>query len=236
MINTFRARWNTLTRNQQLVIAAIAVVVLLGLLFSGTFAPSRLLAVAAVVLVALPVHEFAHAAMAVRLGDNTPKWQGRYTLNPLAHLDPVGALLILFTGFGWARPVQWNPRNVDTDVRTASILVSLAGPVSNLLLAILALLLVRMGLLPGAFLIGFAQAFAFINVALFVFNLIPVPPLDGSRIVGALLPPKSYIKWVQLDRYGMMFVMLLLLVMLNTNMLSSVIRPIYQLFLPSYGF
>lgn len=202
MINTFRARWNTLTRNQQLVIAAIAAVVLLGLLFSGTFAPSRLLAVAAVVLVALPVHEFAHAAMAVRLGDNTPKWQGRYTLNPFAHLDPVGALLILFTGFGWARPVQWNPRNVDTDVRTASILVSLAGPVSNLLLAILALLLIRLGLLPGVFLSSFATAFAFINVALFVFNLIPVPPLDGSHILYALVPNMSYQVRGILDQYG----------------------------------
>lgn len=202
MINTFRARWNTLTRNQQLVIAALAALVVLGLFFSGTFTPSRLLAVAAVVLVALPVHEFAHAAMAVRLGDNTPKWQGRYTLNPLAHLDPVGALLILFTGFGWARPVQWNPRNVDTDVRTASILVALAGPVSNLLLAILALLLIRLGLLPGSFLTSFALFFAQINIALFVFNLIPVPPLDGSHVLFALWPNINYQVRGILNQYG----------------------------------
>ena len=202
MINTFRARWSTLTRNQQLVIGAVAAFVLLGLLFSGRFVPSRLLAVAAIVLVAFPVHEFAHAAMAVRLGDNTPKWQGRYTLNPLVHIDPVGALLILFTGFGWARPVQWNPRNVDTDPKVASILVALAGPLSNLLLAIVALLLLRIGFAPTAFLGNFIEWFARINVMLLVFNLIPVPPLDGSHILFALWPNMNYQVRGILEQYG----------------------------------
>jgi Zn-dependent protease len=225
MINTFRARWGTLTRNQQLVIGAIAAFVLLGLLFSGRFAPARLLAVAAIVLVAFPVHEFAHAAMAVRLGDNTPKWQGRYTLNPLVHIDPVGALLILFTGFGWARPVQWNPRNVDTDPKVASILVALAGPVSNLLLAIVALLLLRIGLMPTAFLASFVEWFAKLNVMLLVFNLIPVPPLDGSHILFALWPNMSYQVRGILEQYG--FLILFGIILLASWLISVPVKIIW---------
>ncbi len=227
MLNTFRARWSTLTRNQQLIIGAIAAFVLLGLIFSGRFAPARLLAVAAVILVALPVHEFAHAAMAVRLGDNTPKWQGRYTLNPLVHIDPVGALLILFTGFGWARPVQWNPRNVDTDPKLATILVSLAGPVSNLLLAILALLLIRLGLMPGLLLTGFATSFALINVMLFIFNLIPVPPLDGSHILFALWPGMNYQIRGILNQYG--FLILFAIILLASWVINVPVQLIWWL-------
>ena len=106
----------------------------------GIINPSRLLAVAAIVFIALPVHEFAHAAMAVALGDDTPKWQGRYTLNPLVHIDPFGALLILLVGFGWAKPVQWNPNNITVDKKLGSILVAVVGPLSNLAMALIAVL------------------------------------------------------------------------------------------------
>ena len=110
-------RWNTLTTFQKLMIGGLLILVLYGVVSAGAggsslINPSRLLAVAAIVFIALPVHEFAHAAMAVALGDDTPKWQGRYTLNPLVHIDPLGALLILMVGFGWAKPVQWNPNNI----------------------------------------------------------------------------------------------------------------------------
>src|SRR5688572_26859630 len=117
--SSFMGRWNTLTRNQQIAILVIGALVLYGLLVSGGgfLNPARLLAVAAIIFVALPVHEFAHAAAAVALGDETPRRQGRLTLNPLPHIDPLGAVLIAFTGFGWARPVQWNPRNISVDVR-----------------------------------------------------------------------------------------------------------------------
>ncbi|MEZ4868944.1 MAG: site-2 protease family protein [Caldilineaceae bacterium] len=202
MINTFLARWNTLTRYQQLAIGAVALLILYGLATTNIFSPARLLAVVAIIFVALPVHEFAHAAMAVRLGDKTPIWQGRYTLNPLVHIDPIGALMIAFSGFGWAKPVQWNPNNVDTDVKTASIMVALAGPVSNLLLAILTLILVRVGLLSGGVLQSFAIWFGLINVMLFVFNLIPIPPLDGSHILFALWPNPNYQVRAMLTQYG----------------------------------
>lgn len=211
MVNTFLRRWSTLTRYQQIAIAVVAGLLLYGIVSGGSILhPARLLAVAVVLFIALPVHEFAHAAMAVALGDQTPKWQGRLTLNPLAHLDPVGSLLILFTGFGWAKPVQWNPRNVDVDVRLGSILVAAAGPVSNLLLAILSLLLLRFGVFSGGFLTAFVDFFVYINVLLFVFNLIPVPPLDGSHILFALLPGDTFQLQAQLRQYGFLIVFLVI--------------------------
>ena len=137
--------WGSLSNTQKLVIAGVGVLLLYAMFTSsggGPFGrildPSWMLAVLGIIFVALPIHEMAHAATAVALGDDTPKRQGRYTLNPLAHIDPFGAVLIALTGFGWAKPVQWNPNNVTIDRRLASILVSLAGPVSNLILAALA--------------------------------------------------------------------------------------------------
>ena len=197
--------WNALSRNQQIVIGIIGVLVLYAFLSGGSSLgrlsdPSWLIAVAAIILVALPVHEMAHAAMAVQLGDPTPRTQGRYTFNPLAHIDPIGALLIVFSGFGWAKPVQWNPNNIDVDIRLGTILVAAAGPVSNLLLAAIAIFFLPYASFPelGAFL----GTFAWINVVLFVFNLIPVPPLDGSHILFALLPGDNFDLRIALSRYG----------------------------------
>ncbi|MBI5871178.1 MAG: site-2 protease family protein [Actinobacteria bacterium] len=207
----------------------------------------QLAVTAPVLLFSMTFHEVSHGYMAYRLGDRTAKNLKRLSLNPLQHLDPLGTLMLavtfLFSNgamlFGWAKPVPVNPGYFKSH-QYGMMWVGMAGPAANLLLAALAALALNVfypdpDLVEGLIPISIFRIFQ-LNVILMVFNLIPVPPLDGSRIVGALLPPKSYIKWVQLDRYGMMFVMLLLLVMLNTNMLSSVIRPIYQLFLPSYGF
>jgi Zn-dependent protease len=207
MLNTLRYRWNTLTRNQQIVVGVILALLLIGLLSSDVFAPARLLAVAAIIFIAFPVHEYAHAAMAVYLGDNTPKWQRRDTLNPMAHLDVVGAVLVLFTGFGWAKPVQWNPRNTRTDVRTATILVAAAGPVSNLLLALIAKFIVL--LLPAGILAAAISWFAYINVALFVFNLIPIPPLDGSHILFAVANVGFQVRNT-LMQYGTLFLLVII--------------------------
>uniref|UniRef100_A0A7C1JUH7 Site-2 protease family protein n=1 Tax=Caldilinea aerophila TaxID=133453 RepID=A0A7C1JUH7_9CHLR len=208
MFDSLRYRWNTLSQGQKIFIGVLVALIGMGLLVtlssgSPLLNPARLLAVAAILLVALPVHEFAHAFMAVQLGDPTPRRQGRYTLNPLRHLDPIGALLILLVGFGWARPVQWNPRNIDIDPKLGSILVSVAGPLSNLALAILSLLLWRW-LGTGGLIASLLFFFAQINVLLFVFNLLPIPPLDGSHVLFALLPDGARQVQMFLMQYGML--------------------------------
>ena len=214
--------WNALSRTQQIGIGVVAILVLYALLSGGGSLgrlsnPSWLIAVAVIILVAFPVHEMAHAAMAVQLGDPTPRLQGRYTFNPIAHIDPFGALLILFTGFGWAKPVQWNPNNIDVDVRVGTILVAAAGPVSNLVLAAV-----------GAFLVPFAEvpmleriltSFVWINTLLFVFNLIPIPPLDGSHILFALLPGDNFELRMFLGRFG--FLILLATIYLGRSFITG---------------
>jgi len=212
--NSLGAWWNSLSQYQKIAVAVVAVLLVYAVASSGggLFSIDRLLALAAILLIAMPVHEFAHAATAVALGDRTPIIQGRYTLNPLSHLDPIGSLLILFAGFGWAKPVQWNPRNITIDYRLGAILVALAGPLSNLLLAVLAAILLRTGLVSNEHVVGFLFIFAQINVALFVFNLIPIPPLDGSHVLFALLPGDTYNLRMQLSQYGMLILFLILMI------------------------
>lgn len=171
-------------------------------------------------LASLVAHELAHGWVAARLGDPTPRLHGRLTLNPLKHLDPWGsALLVLtFVGsggmffFGWAKPVQISPWRF-RDPQRGMMWVGLAGPASNALLAVAAGVLVWATYSSYLFA---AQVFALaflLNVILATFNLIPLPPLDGSRVVGGLLPRELYPRWVALDRYGNYTILLLLLVM-----------------------
>ena len=211
MFDSLRYRWNTLTQGQKIFIGVLGALVVMGLLVSlgggGRLTnPAWLLAAAGIILLALPVHEFAHAFVAVQLGDPTPRYQGRYTLNPLRHIDPIGAVLILLVGFGWAKPVQWNPRNVTVDPRLASILVSVAGPLSNLVLAFISLLIWQLLGGGGGMTAAFLTTFASINVLLFVFNLLPIPPLDGSHVLFALLPGDTRQIQFFLMQYGMLIV------------------------------
>lgn len=218
MFDNFLYRWRTLTRNQQIIIAVIVGILLFGLLSGqGLLSLPRLLAIGAILLLALPIHEYAHAATAVYLGDNTPRIQGRLTLDPRAHLDWVGGILLFLTGFGWAKPVQWNPNRVNVPVKQASILIALAGPASNLVLALVSLVLSR--LLDASMFTSFLVWFATINVYLAVFNLIPIPPLDGSHVLFALLPGNnSSLEW-QLRQYG--FLILFIVIMLVPGLIRG---------------
>jgi Zn-dependent protease len=169
-------------------------------------------------LVAFPVHEFAHAWTADQLGDDTPRFNGRLTLNPLVHLDVIGSLLLLVTGFGWAKPVPINPYALQRRTRAGTMLVSAAGPFSNLVMAILASLPFRAGLLdpstpPGAifpsisFLLG---VFISTNLILLFFNLIPIAPLDGEKVAEYFLPPGGQDFLSRIRPYGPMILLALL--------------------------
>lgn len=170
----------------------------------------------------LPVHEFAHAWAAVKLGDQTPKLKGRLTLNPMAHLSLFGSLMILIAGFGYAKPVPVNTRNLKNPKRDFA-LVAFAGPGANLIMAAFFFLLTNIAtyFITGVSLLSqviyyFFYFAAIINVNLAVFNLLPIPPLDGSRIWGLVIPDRYYYKLLQYERY----ITLLLLVLLMTNVLT----------------
>jgi Zn-dependent protease len=164
-------------------------------------------------VIALTVHEFAHAWTADQLGDDTPRLNGRLTLNPLAHLDPLGSLMLLLAGFGWAKPVPVNPYALNRRTPAGMMLVAAAGPFSNLVLAILASLPFRAGLLdPFGFASGLLRVFIYINLILLFFNLIPVFPLDGEKVAMYLLPPSGQDTLQRLRPYGPMILMGLILV------------------------
>lgn len=212
---SFQERWNSLTNTQKVFVSIAGVLLLYAVLggvgiFGRLSDPRYLATVGMIIFITFPVHEFAHAAMAVQLGDETPRLQGRYTLNPAAHIDPMGAVLLLFTMFGWAKPVQWRPGNVDIDPKIASILVSLAGPVSNLLLAVVALIIKSSFLDGNGALDQIIDLFVLINVLLFVFNMIPVPPLDGSHILFALMPGDLYQLRAVFSQYGFLILMVII--------------------------
>ena len=174
-------------------------------------------------IMALSVHEFSHALVADRLGDPTPRSQGRLTLNPLKHLDPIGTLLLFLVGFGWGKPVMFDPYNLKNPRQDAA-LISIAGPISNLLMALL-FSIVGKALLGEYF--AFLVPFIYTNIVLAIFNLVPIGPLDGQKIVLGLLPRDlAYEFEMIMSRYGTLILLLLILPVFGTSPITALIDPV----------
>jgi len=165
----------------------------------------QLIVIIPVILFSIVIHEYAHTFVAILLGDRSESNMARLTLNPIKHIDPIGFLMIIIVGFGWAKPVRINPNKFKNPVRD-EILVSLAGPASNFILAFLILLVLKLLILNDVTIteslsFGFSNAI-YINIALGVFNLLPIPPLDGSHIYTGILYQKNRALYINIMRYG----------------------------------
>lgn len=186
---------------------------------------------------AVTIHEFAHAWTAVRLGDPTPKLQGRLTLNPLAHLDPLGTLMLFLVRFGWGKPVQFDPFNLENPRRDSAI-ISLAGPASNLLLASFLSIILRLTQMPFSpidQLSTFIPPFIMLNVILAIFNLIPVHPLDGGKILVGALPQKDAARVdAFMQKYGIFILILLVFPVFGGSLVFSIISPVIDFLLKIY--
>ena len=218
---------------------------LMQLLRGGWSLPTILMTIlvyAVLLLEVFPVHEMAHGFAAYLLGDKTAKYQGRLTMNPLAHMDPFGSLMMLLVGVGYAKPVPVNPYNFKNR-KAGMALTALAGPLSNLLMAILSVGLYRVliifvsdGWTLTLLRMGLVELFASINISLAMFNLLPIPPLDGFRIISYVLPDK----WVfMVNRYQQVITLVVLVVVFTGILdvpLNFLHNAVYGLILRMFGF
>ncbi|MDR3575617.1 MAG: site-2 protease family protein [Anaerolineaceae bacterium] len=198
--------------------------------------PAYIISLIVTLLIAFTFHELSHALVATAYGDDTPRLAGRLTLNPLAHLDPIGTILLLVAHFGWAKPVPIDPYTLRRRSSLALLWVSLAGPASNLIMAGLAAIPLRLGILPldtttngilptpSYFLLA---VFIPINLTLFLFNLIPVAPLDGEKILDAILPPGAAQVYDRIRPYGPLILLAIVFVLpaLGFDVLGFLIGP-----------
>ncbi len=195
--------------------------------------PDFLIALAILYLTSFPIHEWAHAWAAYQLGDDTAALQGRLTINPLSHLDPLGAISLVFFGYGWGKPVPVNPYRFRGNTRAGEALVAVAGPFSNLVLAMLGAIPFRLGWLntysSSASIISLPEIliqFIVINLSLMIFNMIPIPPLDGSRVLRWLLPSRWAHQIDRIERLGSMGLMMLLYLLSSVGILTLIMNPV----------
>jgi Zn-dependent protease len=193
--------------------------------------PQLFVAFVIAVFVGITFHEFSHAAVATLQGDQTARSQGRLTLNPISHLDPLGSIALIVAGFGWGRPVPISPARM-RNRRFGAVLVGLAGPAANFVLALVAVIALRVTY-PSAgvtfdvdFSVRLLYALVAVNVILGVFNLLPIPPLDGSTLLSVLLPPSRQNIVQFLNQYGIF--LLLGLLILAPNLLTPIFRAITE--------
>jgi Zn-dependent protease len=199
------------------------------------FSLNRLITLAILFFTSMPVHEWAHAWTAYQLGDDTAALRGRLTINPLAHLDPIGTLSLVVFGFGWGKPVPVSPYRLRGNRRASWALVSAAGPFSNLVLAMLAAVPFRMGWLSPYLSAGSTVSlerilldFVFINLSLMLFNLIPIPPLDGSRVLAWMLPSSWANALERLEYFGGAGLMLVLYLLSRLGVFGLLINPLFD--------
>lgn len=197
--------------------------------------PATLISRIITLIIAFTVHEFAHAWTANQFGDETPRLHGRLNLNPLSHLDIMGSLLLIVVGFGWAKPVPVNPYALRRHSKSAYMWVSLAGPLSNLMLAILAAIPFRLNLIKINFfetsffptLSGFLIEFIIINLALMLFNLIPLAPLDGEKVLEFFIPENMRAGFEKIKQYGPILLLVLVFVLprIGFDVINILLRP-----------